>query len=244
MSLNIKNGNPLQRILITLSMLACVCLLAVCIFHYRHIRDVLASPHIPSTSEIVSTKQSASHIRIPKREPPQQRDPDAFYQTIIDNNIFRPLNWKPTQKAPTYILLGTIIPTDGGTATAYIQGHSSGPLHIVKLGDPLGSTTVQNITSKRVTLNTQKGDSLNLYLGGNMFLNPSRTESNRSDEHIRQTRSRTENKTTASSPKSPSPPIAQQRVYEEGVERLKNRANELRSERTRMQERLRSLEQR
>ncbi|RKU14278.1 hypothetical protein C6501_08395 [Candidatus Poribacteria bacterium] len=238
----------MQRILITVSILTLVCLFAVFFFWRRNVSDVFAAPKIVSVStpKIVPMKQRLSRMRMSKTERPQPVDPDAFYQTIIDNNIFRPLNWKPPQREPVYILLGTAIATDGNTAAAYIQERKSDQFHVVTVGDSLGESTVQKITPKRVTLTTKKGDTLNLSLGGSPFLNPRRTQSMHSYERVPQVENTTENKTmqTAKSKKGTGTETDQQRSYKEGLELLKKRANELRAERTRMQERLRYLEQR
>ena len=171
----------------------------------------------------------------------QKVDPDSFYQTIIDNNIFRPLNWKPTQKASAYRLLGTTIPSNGDTATAYIQERQSGQLYSVKVGDPLGESTVQNITSKRVILTTKNGNTSTLSISGNVFLNPRHTQSRRSHERIAQN---TQTKENNPSQKSRVHTTTPQITPQEWRENLQERADSLRAERTRMQERLRYLEQR
>ncbi|MCE2401487.1 hypothetical protein J4G08_11460 [Candidatus Poribacteria bacterium] len=246
MRVDVKNGDTMQRFLITVSILTLVCLFAVCLFRYRNVPDVLASPQIVSTPEIALSKQLASRMRRSKSEMPQQVAPEAFYQTIIDNNIFRPFNWKPPQREPVYTLLGTIIATDGNTATAYIQERKSDQFHVVTVGDSLGESIVLKITSKRVILTTKKGNTLNLSLGGSPFLNPRHTQSRRSYEWGPQVESSTGNKTmpTTKSKKGTATETDPQRMYEEGLELLKKRANELRSERTRMQKRLQYLEQR
>ena len=225
----------MQRLLITISIFTLVCLFAVCSFRYRNGVDVLAAP------QVAPSQPHASHMRTSKSERPQPVAPDDFYQTIIDNNIFRPLNWKPPQREPAYTLLGTAIATKGRTATAYIQERHSEHLHIVKVGDPLGDATVQKITPKRVTLTTQKGSTTHLSLSSNIFLNPKHTRARRSDAPLPQPQNRTP---TATSQKGTTPETALQRRHADGLERLKKRATELRAERTRMQQRLRYLQQR
>ena len=205
--------------------------------------EVFADPKVVNAPEILVLKQHVSRLHTSKSEMSQPFDPNAFYQTIIDNNIFRSLNYKPKQREPVFTLLGTSIATNGNTATAYIKDRQSERFHIVKVGDPLGESTVQEITSKRVTLTTKKGSRTNLMLGGNIFLNMKHTQSRRSYEQIPQTQSHTENRTTAKSKKGTATEIDPRRLHEEGIQRLKKRANELRSERIRMQERLRYLEQ-
>ena len=38
-----------------------------------------------------------------------------FYRTIVDNNLFRPLGWRPARPREPYRLLGTLLPNDGET---------------------------------------------------------------------------------------------------------------------------------
>ena len=55
---------------------------------------------------------------------------DAFYQVIIDNNIFRPLGWYPQTPKPKNILIGTVIATNTTQDTkAFIVDQQSGQLH-------------------------------------------------------------------------------------------------------------------
>ena len=106
-----------------------------------------ASPNVPAEAALV--KRDEKRARLSKQTDTQQVDPDAFYQTIIDNNIFRPLNWKPPQRESAYTLLGTAIAADGSTATAYIQERESKQFHAVTLGDQIGDMTV--IPCNRIT---------------------------------------------------------------------------------------------
>ena len=237
----------MQRILISAGFLTLACLFAVFLFWHRNVPDVLASPKIANTLPIASVKSSPPQGQIPKSELPQQVDLDAFYQTIIDNNIFRPLNWEPPQREPAYTLIGTAVATAGNTATAYIQEHKSNQFYAVTVGDQIRDATVQNITAKRVTLTTEKG-LLKLSLSGPQFLNPRRgsTQSKRSYESVSQVASTTENKTVQKdrSNKVIATETEQHRMHKEGLEHLRKRANEFRTERMRMQERLQYLQQR
>ncbi len=236
----------MRRTLIFFGILTTVCILGILLFWDKYSPDSPASPKTASMSSIAPVKSSAPQAQMPKSAELRRGNPGAFYQTIIDNNIFRPLNWEPPQREPIYILLGTAITTDGNTATAYIQERKSDQFYVVAVGDSLGESTVQKITSKRVTLTTKKGNTLNLSLSGSPFLNPRHTQSRHSYEWVPQVESTQESKTmlTAKSKKGTATETDQQRMHEEGLELLKKRANELRSERTRMQERLRYLEQR
>ena len=78
----------------------------------------------------------------------------GFYRMIIDNNIFRPLGWRPPRKREPYRLLGTLLPTTANTPKqAILQVNTSKQTHIVKIGDKLDAdTTVIDIHPKAVQL--------------------------------------------------------------------------------------------
>ena len=77
-----------------------------------------------------------------------------FYRTIIDNDLFRPLGWRPPRPTETYRLLGTIIPKDGSTeAQAILQSTTARTTYIVRIADTLDKdTTLIDIQPKQVTL--------------------------------------------------------------------------------------------
>ena len=79
-----------------------------------------------------------------------------FYRTIVDNNLFRPLGWRPPRPREPYRLLGTLIPTDANTPKqAILQRTTSERIATVSIGEALDSdTTVTDIQSKQVTLET------------------------------------------------------------------------------------------
>ncbi len=78
----------------------------------------------------------------------------VFYRTIVDNNLFRPLGWRPPRPKSLYRLIGTIIPTNGETQPqAILQATASNKTHTVTIGDRVdGDTTVTDIQLKQVTL--------------------------------------------------------------------------------------------
>ena len=53
------------------------------------------------------TKDRAAEIPFQENE---------FYRTIIDNNLFRPLGWKPERQKEPFRLIGTRIPSDAKTS--------------------------------------------------------------------------------------------------------------------------------
>lgn len=77
-----------------------------------------------------------------------------FYRTIIDNNLFRPLGWKPPRPQEPYRLIGTILSTDGKTgAQAILQTTHGNTTYTVTRGDTLDADiTITNIQPKQVTL--------------------------------------------------------------------------------------------
>lgn len=79
--------------------------------------------------------------------------PDAYYQIIIDNNLFRPLGWKPEEPKPKYILIGTVLAKNTTQHTeAIIIERQSGKLHIVRVNDWVGELMVKKIGTKKVIL--------------------------------------------------------------------------------------------
>lgn len=93
---------------------------------------------------------------------PQETDPptpavfdaDAYYRTIIDNNLFRPLGWTRRVPVPAYRLTGTIIRRNGETPPqALILATGDHKTHIVIAGDKLAADTIViEIRSKHVIL--------------------------------------------------------------------------------------------
>ena len=76
-----------------------------------------------------------------------------FYRTIIDNNLFRPLGWRPARPRDPYRLLGTLIPKDRNTPKkAILQTTVGNTTHTVRIGKRLGEYTLTDIQPKQVTL--------------------------------------------------------------------------------------------
>ncbi len=79
-----------------------------------------------------------------------------FYRTIVDNNLFRPLGWRPARPREPYRLLGTLLPNDGETPPqAILQSTTARTTYIVRIGDKLDkATTVTDIQPKEIMLET------------------------------------------------------------------------------------------
>lgn len=102
---------------------------------------------------------------------PEGEELPAYFQVIIDNNLFRPLGWTETPKRYTdYRLLGTL--TESETpARAILQERSSKQTRVVTLGETIGDFHVFRIQHKQVTL--KKGEQLVLLtLDEMLFLSP------------------------------------------------------------------------
>lgn len=79
--------------------------------------------------------------------------PDAFHHSIIDNNLFCLLGWRPPRPREPYHLIGTIIPTDGKTrAQAILQATTGNTTHTVSLRKTLEDFILIDIQPKQVTL--------------------------------------------------------------------------------------------
>ncbi len=98
----------------------------------------------------------------------------AFKRTIVENNLFRPLGWRPPVPVEPYRLIGTILPTDASSPPrAILQTTAGNQTYIVSAGDPLdASTEVVDISGKSVVLSTE-GIERTLALNTGIWLNPS-----------------------------------------------------------------------
>lgn len=117
-------------------------------------------PTHPENTTIPFNRQTHPEVRTPRRnedletlEPFQQSD---FYRTIIDNNLFRPLGWRPPRPREPYRLIGTLLPTDANIPKqAILQRTPAGSTYTVTVGETLDNDTkVVDISSKQVTLST------------------------------------------------------------------------------------------
>ena len=82
-----------------------------------------------------------------------------YYDTIIDNNIFRELGWHPPKSVFPYQLIGIISYTNLNKkkTTAIIQQNTAQKrIYYVSPGDILEDFTVINIQPKKVILDTGK----------------------------------------------------------------------------------------
>ena len=86
----------------------------------------------------------------------------AFYKTIIDHNLFRPLGWTPPNNEPSYSLVGAkVVDPNDGISQATLLERRSNRYHFVTVGTKLGDMTVKDIQAKRVILD-KAGETITL----------------------------------------------------------------------------------
>ena len=157
-----------------LSILGTVLLCCPLLAHIQ-LRQVLEQPPkkvyiVHDTERKKSVKKNEklyAHLK-PKLVDPQER----FFQTILDNNLFAPLGWKPKEETATYRLLGTHVPIVRKIdATAILQETTkTGVIKVVSIGTKLGADTVVfDIQPKQVVLKKGK-KRITLTLGKFQFL--------------------------------------------------------------------------
>lgn len=67
---------------------------------------------------------------------------ETYYRTVIENNLFRPLEWSPPRPIEPYRLLGTKLARDPNTPPqAIVQAVTTNMTHIVTLGSNLDVDT-------------------------------------------------------------------------------------------------------
>ena len=113
------------------------------------------------TTQTVDTQEPVPARHLPqawtgkKTTSADERETD-FYRTIVDNNLFRPLGWRPPRPREPYRLLGTIVPTnENRPKQAILQRTTARTTHIATIGEKLDAdTTLIDIQPKQVTLET------------------------------------------------------------------------------------------
>jgi hypothetical protein len=92
------------------------------------------------------------------------RENAAFYKTIIDHNLFRPLGWTPPNNEPSYSLIGTAVDGNGAISQATLLEKRSNRYHFVTIGTKVGDMTVKDIQAKKVTFD-KAGETVTLKTG-------------------------------------------------------------------------------
>ena len=109
----------------------------------------LQTPTIETQSVSVIAPPQPRRVRLSM---PPVFETEAFYRTIIENNLFRPLGWRPPRPIEPYRLIGTILPIDANTPPqAIIESTAGNQTHIVTTGEKIdASTEVVSIQGKSV----------------------------------------------------------------------------------------------
>ena len=97
---------------------------------------------------------------------------EEYYKVIVDNNLFRPLGWRPPNNKPRYALIGTWISSNSMIAKALILEQRSNQTYYVSIGEKVGEATVESIKSDQVSLDLSgdikmvKSESMQFLSGG------------------------------------------------------------------------------
>ena len=98
---------------------------------------------------------------------------EAFYKTIIEYNLFRPLGWTPPKNEPSYRLEGTAVGSNGVISQATLLELRSNRYHFVTIGTELDGMTVKDIQAKKVIMD-KEGETVTLNTGSLQLLTTKR----------------------------------------------------------------------
>ena len=138
-------------------------------------------------------------------------DKPDFYRVIVDNNIFRPLGWRPPNKEPEYTFIGTRVDSSGTVAEAYVLESRSNQFFMASIGDKIGDAVVKEIKEKEIILDkngeviTLKGGKMAFLQAGGSRGGPSSGSSNvqnQDNSNGNRSASRSSNKDAASAKKA------------------------------------------
>ena len=154
----------------------------ICCFALAHATLIRFQTHTPKKVYVVPKIEHKKSVKRNEKlyahlKPKLVDQEELFSHTIIENNLFAPLGWKPKEPTPIYRLIGTRIPVGREIeATAILQETAeNATIRIVSIGTKLGKdTVVADIQPKQVIL--KKGKlRIPLRLATIQFLKPSRT---------------------------------------------------------------------
>ncbi len=94
---------------------------------------------------------------------------EDYYSVIVNNNIFRPLGWRPQKREPEYGFIGTRVAEDASKSVGYVEERRSNRTHTVGIGDKIGDAVVTDIRDKEILLD-KDGEKITLRRGNNVFL--------------------------------------------------------------------------
>lgn len=96
-------------------------------------------------------------------------DSEDYYSVIVNNNIFRPLGWRPPNREPEYAFVTTSVYDDASLSVGYVEERRSNRTHAVGIGDKIGDAVVTDIKDKEILLD-KNGEKITLRRGNNLFL--------------------------------------------------------------------------
>ena len=94
---------------------------------------------------------------------------EDYYNVIVNNNIFRPLGWRPPNREPEYAFVTTSVYDDASLSVGYVEERRSNRTHAVGIGDKIGDAVVTDIKDKEILLD-KDGEKITLRRGNNFFL--------------------------------------------------------------------------
>ncbi len=123
--------------LLGIILLCCLALVLAMLHRFQtHTPEIIyIVPKIEHKIGVKRNEKPYAHLK-PKPIDHEER----FFQTIIDNNIFAPLGWKPKKPTPVYRLIGTHIPVGSKIeAIAILQETTDAAIvRVVSIGTKLG----------------------------------------------------------------------------------------------------------
>ena len=100
----------------------------------------------------------------------------AFYQTIIEKNLFAPLGTVLTPKPEPgahLSLVGTFVSEDPSASSVLVKNATTGQHHLLSVGEGVGDFHVLAVEAKQVRL-YHHGTEVSLHLSENVLLNAKR----------------------------------------------------------------------
>ncbi|MDE0316820.1 MAG: hypothetical protein OXM61_18185 [Candidatus Poribacteria bacterium] len=162
-----------------------------------------------------------------------------FYKMIVDNNLFRPLGWRPPNREPEYAFISTRVDPTGTFSEAYFSEQRSNQLHRAKVGDKVGEVVVKEIESKKITLD-KNGETITLRRGNSPFLNSgsrrssSRSESSNRDQNNNNDTSKSDKEATMKNAREDAEKRMREEMMKRAAEMRRRFGNASREERMRM----------
>lgn len=107
-----------------------------------------------------------------------------YYNVIVNNNIFRPLGWRPPNKEPEYSYIGAYVSDDATKSEGYVLEIRSNRFYTAGIGDKIGDAVVTDIKKKEILLD-KNGEKITLKLGNEQWLKAGgsrRGDSSRGDD--------------------------------------------------------------